>query len=300
MEEPIIQLRGIKKVYTVGVETIHALRGVDLDIRRNEMVAIMGSSGSGKSTLMNTLGCLDRPTEGEYRLGTRLVSAMRPDELALVLRGLLGEHADRVSGVAALSTVPAVLREVRSMLSRYYPKVPRVVVEPGVRTGVPLLVDNPKEVGSDRIANTLAAHTAHGTACVVVDFGTITNIDVVSAKGEFLGGVFLPGIEISVDALATRAAALRKVEAVRPRSVIGRSTVECLQSGIMHGYAAQVDGLVHKIDAELRATGHHGPRTVIATGGLAPVVLQETTTIDHHAPDLTLQGLRLIFERNRR
>ncbi|OLR89760.1 type III pantothenate kinase [Actinokineospora bangkokensis] len=222
------------------------------------------------------------------------------DELAMTLRGLLGEHAERVSGVAALSTVPAVLREVRAMLARYYRGVPRVVVEPGIRTGVPLLVDNPKEVGSDRIANTLAAHAEFGTACVVADFGTSTNLDVISAKGEFLGGVFMPGIEISVDALAARAAALRKVEMVRPRSVIGKSTVECLQSGIMYGYAGQVDGLVHRIRAELRAAGHPGDPTVIATGGLAPIVVGEATTIDHHRPDLTLEGLRLIFERNRR
>ncbi|GLZ40358.1 type III pantothenate kinase [Actinokineospora sp. NBRC 105648] len=222
------------------------------------------------------------------------------DELALTMRGLLGEHAGGVSGVAALSTVPAVLRELRVLLGRYYPRAHRVIVEPGVRTGVPLLVDNPKEVGADRIINTLAAHHLYGTACVVVDFGTSTNIDVISAKGEFLGGVFMPGIEISVDALAARAAALRKVEMVRPRSVIGKNTVECLQSGIMFGFAGQVDGLVHRIVRELERTGHTGPVTVIATGGLAPLVVDEAETVDHHRPDLTLLGLRLVFERNSR
>ncbi|EWC62130.1 Pantothenate kinase type III, CoaX-like protein [Actinokineospora spheciospongiae] len=222
------------------------------------------------------------------------------DELALTMRGLLGEHAERVTGVAALSTVPAVLREVRAMLGRHYRSLPRVIVEPGVRTGVPLLVDNPKEVGSDRIANTLAAHHYFGTACVVIDFGTSTNIDVISAKGQFLGGAFTPGIEISVDALASRAAALRKVEMVRPRSVIGKNTVECLQSGIMYGYAGQIDGLVARITRELRDTGHTDDIAVIATGGLAPIVIDETTTITHHRPDLTLQGLRLIYERNQR
>ncbi|PPK63547.1 type III pantothenate kinase [Actinokineospora auranticolor] len=222
------------------------------------------------------------------------------DELALTTRGLLGAHADAIDGVAALSTVPAVLRELRAMLSRYYPKVHRVVVEPGVRTGVPLLVDNPKEVGADRIINTLAAHHLHSTACVVVDFGTSTNVDVISAKGEFLGGVFMPGIEISVDALAARAAALRKVEMVRPRSVIGKNTVECLQSGIMYGFAGQVDGVVRRITRELARAGHEGQVTVIATGGLAPLVVDEAETIDHHRPDLTLLGLRLVFERNSR
>ena len=221
------------------------------------------------------------------------------DELALTMRGLLGERADQVTAVSALSTVPAVLRELRVMLGRYYPSVPKVIVEPGVRTGVPLLVDNPKEVGADRVIITLAAHHLHNTACVVVDFGTSTNIDVISAKGEFLGGVFAPGIEISVDALAARAAALRKVELVRPRSVIGKTTVECLQSGIIYGFTGQVDGLVRRIVHELDPTGS-SETTVIATGGLAPLVIGESETIDHHQPDLTLLGLRLVFERNMR
>jgi type III pantothenate kinase len=145
---------------------------------------------------------------GDWRMRTD--ARMTADELALTVRGLLGPHADDVTGISALSTVPAVLRELRVMLARYYAKVPKIVVEPGVRTGVPLLVDNPKEVGADRLVNTLAAHHLHsGTACVVVDFGTSTNVDAISARGEFLGGAFAPGIEISVDALAARAAALR-------------------------------------------------------------------------------------------
>ncbi|MCP2164684.1 type III pantothenate kinase [Goodfellowiella coeruleoviolacea] len=229
----------------------------------------------------------------------RTDARMTADELALNVRGLLGEHADAITGVSVLSTVPALLRELRVMLGRYYSAAPKVIVEPGVRTGVPLLVDNPKEVGGDRVVNTLAAHHLYSTTCVVVDFGTTTNIDVISAKGEFLGGVFAPGIEISVDALAVRAAALRKVELVRPRTVIGKNTVECLQSGILYGFAGQVDGLVRRIVAELEQDDS-GPITVIATGGLAPLVLAECTTIAHHVPDLTLLGLRLLFERNMR
>jgi type III pantothenate kinase len=221
------------------------------------------------------------------------------DELSLTMRGLLGEYADQVTGISALSTVPAVLRELRVMLGRYYPDLPKIVVEPGVRTGVPLLVDNPKEVGADRLVNTLAAHHLHNTACVVVDFGTSTNVDAISSKGEFLGGAFAPGIEISVDALAARAAALRKVELVPPRSVIGKNTVECLQSGILYGFAGQVDGLVRRIVKELGAH-ENGPVAVLATGGLAPLVLEESETITEHAPDLTLLGLRLVFERNTR
>jgi type III pantothenate kinase len=219
------------------------------------------------------------------------------DELALTMRGLLGPLADDVTGMCALSTVPAVLRELRVMFERYWGALPRVIVEPGVRTGVPLLYDNPKEVGADRIVNALAAHTLYGGPAIVVDFGTSTNFDVVSARGEFLGGALAPGIEISVDALAARAAALRKVELVRPRSVIGKTTVEALQSGLLYGFAGQVDGLVRRIVREL--VGDSSQKVaVIATGGLAPLVLAESATIEHHAPDLTLVGLRLVYERN--
>ena len=232
---------------------------------------------------------------GDWRMRTD--ARMTADELALTVRGLLGPHADEVSGISALSTVPAVLRELRVMLTRYYAKVPRIVVEPGVRTGVALLVDNPKEVGADRLVNTLAAHHLHSTACVVVDFGTSTNVDAISARGEFLGGAFAPGIEISVDALALRAAALRKVELVPPRSVIGKNTVECLQSGILYGFAGQVDGLVRRIVRELSPGGKE-PVAVLATGGLAPLVIGESETITDHVPDLTLLGLRLVYERN--
>jgi type III pantothenate kinase len=214
------------------------------------------------------------------------------DELALAYRGLL--HGIPVDGIAACSTVPAVLGQLRVMLERYFPGVPTVVVEPGVRTGVPLLYDNPKEVGSDRIVNALAAYTLFGGPAVVVDFGTSTNFDVVGPKGEFLGGALAPGIEISVDALAARAARLLKVEVVRPRSVIGKSTVEALQSGILYGFAGQIDGLVRRIVAELG-----GRATVVATGGLAPLVIEESETIGEHEPDLTLIGLRLVYERNR-
>ena len=214
------------------------------------------------------------------------------DEIALLLRGLLADEP-RPAGVAACSTVPAVLHELRGVFERYYADVPVVIVEPGVRTGVPILYDNPREVGADRIVNALAAHHLHGGPAIVVDFGTSTNFDVVSERGEFLGGALAPGIEISVDALASAAARLLKVELVRPRSVIGKSTVEALQSGIIYGFAGQIDGLVRRISAELER-----PPVVIATGGLAPLVLDESETITEHEPDLTLIGLRLVFERN--
>ena len=217
------------------------------------------------------------------------------DELALTVCGMLGEHATAVSGVCALSTVPAALRELRRMVEHTFAGVPTVVIGSGVRTGVPLLVDNPREVGADRVVNTLAAHHGHGGACVVVDFGTSTNIDVVSTRGEFLGGALAPGVEISLEALASRAAALRTVELVAPRSVIGRTTVEALQSGVLFGVAGQVDGLVRRICAELPVPAEEV--TVIATGGLAPLVVDECATITHHEPDLTLVGLQLVFDR---
>jgi type III pantothenate kinase len=216
------------------------------------------------------------------------------DELGLLYRGLLATDAVSVTGISACSTVPAAVRSLRTMLQRYYAGVPTLVVEPGVRTGVQLAIDNPKEVGADRVVNTLAAFTLYGGPSIVVDFGTSTNYDVVSARGEFLGGVLAPGIEISVDALAARAAQLRKVELVKPARVIGKNTVECLQSGVVYGFAGQVDRVVRDITAELGAD----VTAVIATGGLASIVLDECATVTHHEPMLTLIGLRLIFERN--
>lgn len=220
------------------------------------------------------------------------------DELAVVVRGLLDQVPGvAVDGIAVCSTVPAVLHEIRDMCRRYYSSVPTVIVEPGVRTGVPVLTDNPKEVGSDRIVNAVAAVHLHGGPAVVVDFGTATTFDAVSARGEYVGGAIAPGIEISVDALGARGAQLRKVELARPRCVIGKSTVEALQAGILYGFAGQVDGVVQRMAAEL--ADDPADVTVIATGGLAPLVVQEATTIDVHDPWLTLRGLRLVYERNR-
>ncbi len=216
------------------------------------------------------------------------------DELALQYRALLNEF--QISGISVCSTVPAVLREIRTMLQRYWPNVKTTIVEPGTKTGVPLLVDNPKEIGADRIVNSLAAHHLFGEngPVIVVDFGTSTNLDVVSAKGEFLGGALAPGIEISLDALAARAAQLRKVELVKPRSVIGKNTVEALQSGMIFGFAGQVDGLVNRIIEELDSDNV----AVVATGGLASLVLGIARSIEFHEPDLTLIGLELVFARN--
>ena len=173
------------------------------------------------------------------------------DEMSLQINALVSGYT--VTGLSICSTVPATLRELRTMIASYYSDIATTIVEPGTKTGVPLLVDNPKEIGADRIVNTLAAHTLYGGPAIVVDFGTSTNLDVVSPKGEFLGGALAPGIEISVDALASRAAQLRKVELIRPKNAIGKNTVEALQSGTIFGFAGQVDGLVEKITAELNA-----------------------------------------------
>ncbi len=237
------------------------------------------------------LGLFDGPQLfASYRVKTD--PRATADEFALLFRGLLAGHAPP-DGVAVCSTVPAVLDQLRAMFDRYFASVPTVVVGPGVRTGVPLLYDNPREVGPDRVVNTLAAHTLYGGPAVVVDFGTSTNFDVVSARGEFLGGALAPGIEISVDALAARAARLFKVELAPPRSVIGKTTSEALQSGLLYGFAGQVDGMVARIADELDAEP-----VVIATGGLSHLMTTVCETLDHHEPDLTLVGLRLVYEKN--
>lgn len=235
----------------------------------------------------------------QWRIRTE--SEVTADELALTIDGLIGADSDRLTGAAALSTVPSVLHEVRVMLDQYWPSVPHVLIEPGVRTGIPLLVDNPKEVGADRIVNCLAAFQKYGTAAIVIDFGSSICVDVVSAKGEFLGGAIAPGIQVSSDAAAARSAALRRVELARPRSVVGKNTVECMQAGAVFGFAGLVDGLVSRIrdDVDGFAVDLGDQVTVVATGHTAPLLLAELHSVDHYDQDLTLQGLRLVFERNR-
>jgi type III pantothenate kinase len=218
------------------------------------------------------------------------------DEWAVLVRGLLAERVGDVDGIAVCATVPAVLHEWRDMLAQELADVPAVVVEPGVRTGLPVLMDNPREVGADRIVNSLAAVTLHGGPAIVVDFGTATTFDVVNARGQYVGGAISPGIEISLEALGRRGAQLRKVELLRPRSVIAKNTVEALQSGMLFGVAAQVEGLVARMVDELGEDP--AGVNVIATGHLAPLLLDECACFTVHSPWLTLQGLRLVFERN--
>ena len=219
------------------------------------------------------------------------------DEWSVLLHGLLGDRRAGITGVAVCSTVPSVLHEWRAMLTEGFADVPHVVVEPGVRTGVPVLMDNPREVGSDRIINALAAATEYGGPAIVVDFGgTATTFDVVSERGQYVGGAIAPGIEISLEALGQRGAQLRRVELLRPRSVIAKNTVEALQSGMVFGVASQVEGIVARMTAELGVD--EADMHVIATGHLAPLVLAECRCFTDHSPWLTLLGLELVFARN--
>ena len=228
-----------------------------------------------------------------WRLAT--VPERTADELALLFGGFLehqGLSFDRhVTGVVISSVVPTATQSLREMVRGYFHFTP-VVVEPGVKTGVSVLTDNPKEVGADRIVNALAAFTKYGGPAIVVDFGTATTFDAISEAGEYVGGAIAPGIQISARALYERTARLPRIELSAPRSVVGKNTVESLQSGIVFGYSAMVDGMVERLAKEL------GTPSVIATGGLASIVIEECQSIDHHEPWLTLDGLRLVFEKN--
>ena len=238
---------------------------------------------------------------GVYR-GDQLVDHWRTatnsertsDEHALLVAqflGLVGSSFSEVSGMAVSSSVPRLTAALREMGERYL-RGPVIVLGPGTRSGMPILYDNPKDVGADRIANAVGAYDRYGGPTIVVDFGTATTVDAVSARGEYLGGAILPGIEISLDALFARAAALRRVDLAEPRNVIGRSTIESIQSGTLYGFASAVDGLCRRFQAEL------GESTIVATGGLSPLLAPVSDCIGLQDPWLTLHGLRLLYEKN--
>jgi type III pantothenate kinase len=220
------------------------------------------------------------------------------DEWYLVLQGLISRTTlAQVASVAVACTVPTILVEIRAMIERYYAGAPVSIVGPGVKTGVPIHTDNPKEVGADRIVNALAAAELYGGPAIVVDMnGTATIFDVVDASGAYLGGAIAPGVELSLEALARGGAQLRSVELAMPRSVIGKNTVEAIQSGVVYGFAGGVDVMVRRIIEALGADPEDV--TVVATGSYPEVVIAECETITDRDPFLTLEGLRLVHDRN--
>jgi type III pantothenate kinase len=224
------------------------------------------------------------------------VRSQTADELAVLLEGLLRLRGRRLADVAATvvsSTVPQLGSELSAMAQRHLGHEP-VVVGPGVRSGLPLLVDSPHEVGPDRVANCVAAVERHGAPCIVIDFGTATTFDAVSAEGAFVGGAIAPGVEVAMEALHARAARLLSVELQAPGRAIGRNTVANMQSGAVFGSAGMVDALVERFRAELDAPS----APAVATGGLAGVIAPHCRTVARIEPWLTLEGLRLVYERN--
>lgn len=217
------------------------------------------------------------------------------DEYAMLIKGLFdfaGLDFQRVSAVIISCVVPPLQGPLEEM-ARHYFGVEPMVVGPGIKTGMPILYESPRDVGADRIANAVAAFEAYGGPCIVVDFGTATTFDAISARGEYLGGAICPGIAISAEALFQHAAKLPRVDIVQPKAIIGRNTVGSMQAGLFYGYLGLVEGVVARMRVELG-----GRATVIATGGLAQLLLTESTAVDHVDPLLTLTGLRILFERN--
>jgi type III pantothenate kinase len=213
------------------------------------------------------------------------------DELGIFLRGLL--DLESLGGICLSSSVPTMVRAFEEVADEVEARL--LVLGPGTKTGIPIRYDDPRELGPDRIANAVAARERYGTPCIVVDFGTSTNFDVVSAAGEFVGGVLAPGIEVSMEALFERAARLGQVDFVEPPSAIGKTTSSALQAGLVYGFAGQVDGIVERIRTELG----DGAALVVATGGLASLIVPHAKTVERVDPFLTLEGLRLVWERNR-
>jgi type III pantothenate kinase len=235
-------------------------------------------------------GLYDGDTLGEHwRIATD--PRRTGDELGVMLSGFL--DLDAVDGICLSSSVPALVQAYEEFAERWA-RAPILVLGPGVRTGIGIRYDDPRDLGPDRIANAVAAGEKHGKPCIVVDFGTSTNFDAVSAEGDFVGGVLAPGIEVSMDALAARAARLPKIEFNEPPTVISKTTTAALQAGVVYGFGGQVDGIVEAMRGELG----DGAR-VVATGGLADLIAPHARTVEVVDPFLTLDGLRIVWSRNR-
>jgi type III pantothenate kinase len=236
---------------------------------------------------------------GETLIHTWRLTTIRErtsDELGILITNLCDRHEIRktdIAGIIIASVVPPLTGTLMTMVSDYFGRVP-LLFEPAVNGGIPILIDNPQEVGADRVANSIAAFARYGKGLplIVVDFGTATTFDAVSAKGEYLGGIICPGPTLSAEALFQRAAKLPRIDVKKPTRVIGTSTIGAMQSGLFWGYVDMVEGLLRRMKVELG-----GAATVLATGGLASVVAPESTLIEHVDHDLTLQGLRLVWER---
>ncbi|MFZ5641570.1 MAG: type III pantothenate kinase [Bacillota bacterium] len=240
---------------------------------------------------------------GVYR-GEELIHSWRistnkhktADEYGIQIR-VLFQYADidyrDIKAVVLSSVVPPIMPALERMAEKYFGIKP-LVVGPGVKTSMPIKYDNPKEVGADRIVNAIAAIELYGGPLIIVDFGTATTFCAISGQGEYLGGAIAPGVGISTEALVAKAAKLPRIELVKPKTVIGKTTISSMQSGILYGFVGQVDGIVNRIKEEMGTEAK-----VVATGGLAELISRESSTIDLVNPNLTLEGLRIIYERNR-
>ncbi|WP_282938170.1 type III pantothenate kinase [Paenibacillus sp. RC67] len=228
-----------------------------------------------------------------WRLSTNRSSTT--DEYGMMIYNLF-QHSEleleQVEGIIISSVVPPLMFVLEQLCSKYLKKTP-LIVGPGIKTGLNVRYENPREVGADRIANAVAAIELYGTPCIVVDFGTATTFDYIDESGQYIGGAVAPGIGISTEALYQRAAKLPRIELVKPKSVVGRNTVASMQAGIIYGFAGQVDGIVGRIREE-----HHAHAKVVATGEMAELIASESRTIEKVNPLLTLQGLQMIYERN--
>jgi len=266
-----------------------------IDVGNTEtVIGLFGDSPTGTPDRGFARATDERGLAYHWRIATK--AERTPDEHALMLSQLLELEGlnirEAVTAMAISSSAPSVTTQLRRMAERWFTSLPLTVLGPGTKSGMPIHYENPREVGADRIADAVGAHDLYPGALIIVDMGTATVFDVVSAEGEYLGGAIAPGVAISLEALYSHASALRSVELAEPRSVIGRSTAESIQSGVLYGFAGQIDAMVSRIRAEI------GDCTVIATGGLAGLIAPHTTTISHVEPWLTLHGLRIVHDRN--